>query len=150
MSKWDSAILKKRQVKRDGKELIKATNESRMSCFSGWEEILLSLSPSKNHCIQLEEKPLESRLRTRMSQTETLSSSPRSNPRRSDFIWGRACQGGCVYRRVFTLGVPLDKLIRRRIWSLEKFSTSNPRSFSLCPFGLPCFCGGRRRNFDPG
>ncbi|NOR15000.1 MAG: hypothetical protein GQ544_04790 [Candidatus Aminicenantes bacterium] len=99
------------KVNRDGKELIKTTNESRMSIsrLGGNPVELVTIEES---LYTADEKPLESRLRTRMSQTEIMILA-QIEPEKIRFYLEGELVKEVAYTEEFYLGVPLDKLMRQ-------------------------------------
>ncbi len=98
------------KVNRGGKELIKVTNESRMSVsrLGGNPVELVTIEES---LYTADEKPLESRLRTRMSQTEIMILA-QIEPEKIRFYLGGELVKEVAYAEEFYLGVPMDKLMR--------------------------------------
>ncbi len=119
------------KVNRDGEQLIKATNESRMrvSRLGGNPVELVTIEES---LYTADEKPLESRLRTLMSQTETLILA-QIGPEKIRFYMGGELVKEVAYSEEFYLGVPLEKLMQDGLASGKSFKVKilDPLAYAL-------------------
>jgi len=120
------------QVRRDGKRLVKTSHESRISVsrLGGNPIELVTIEES---LYTADDKPLETRLRTMMSQTETVLFA-QIEPERIRFYLGGEFVKDVEYSDEIYLGVPLDKIILEEGLVIEKsfnFKILDPLAYAL-------------------
>lgn len=114
-SKVGYSYSREEKVRRDGQELIKATNESllRVSRLGGDPVELVTIEES---LYTLEDVPVETRLRTRMSQTETVILAMIESEKIRFYLGGELVKE-LAYSGPFYLRVPVERLVREEGWS---------------------------------
>jgi hypothetical protein len=108
------SFSREEKVHQGGRELIKATNKSlmRVSRLGGDPIEMVTIEES---LYTQDDKPVETRLRTRMSQTETEIRAE-IDPEKIRFYLGGDLVKELAYSEDFYLGVPVEKLLGEQGW----------------------------------